>query len=1222
MKNERPYRRLPEIRLSVTGTIKVMVAAAAIVLSSAGEGGLAPRAGELEEDSVQVPDLRVVGWLVDDAAGGNGDLGLHPGETARLSVYLSNRGNEPARGVAGQLFEVVDHPDVEVLDKLAVWPDLAATGEPAPSSTPHFEVRVATTRPCAWRIPLRLELTADGGYEQTEFFVLEMVDPRSTDLATGAARPLIYGADFGDNLGEKVAAGDLNGDGFDDLVLASSGSGPDNDRGNAGEVTVIYGGPAGLPDADLAAPPSGVAFIYGAESGDGLGSALATGDLDGDGFDDLVLGADGGDGPANARSAAGDVVVIYGGPSPLTSVDLAGPSGVARIYGVGSFDLLGSSVATGDLDGNGFDDLILGSRGGDGPANGRDFAGEVAVIYCGPSRLSTVDLAAPPPGVAFVYGADIEDKLGLSVATADLDGDGFDDLILSASDGNGPDNASSNAGEVAVIYGGPAQLTSIDLAAPPPDVALIYGADSLSHLGFSVATGDLDGNGFDDLVLGATDSDSTGHVAVIYGGTARLSSADLATPPPGVALVYGADLGDRFGFSVATGDLDGDGFDDLVLGAIVGDGPANARNGSGEVAVIHGGPSPLTIVDLGTPRPDVAFIYAANSLDQLGQSVATGDADGDGFDDLVLGAATANGPANARHGAGEVALIPGGPRSRYRHEPATFAFIDATLGTDLGLACDDCSVTIPIGFSFDWFGTAQTEVTVSSNGYLTFGGPGDRLPSFCPPRSGLPNDLIAAFWEDLDPSEGGGVFTLLEGAAPNRRLTIEWAGVPLFGGIGDATFEVTLLETSDQILMQYQDVVFGTGADHGGTAIVALENAKGVNGTTHSCFSPEVASGSAAQFRRFASPTVIHAEDVESGVAGWTSTGLWHIVTAPTCGPASRSGSSSFYYGQNSTCDYDTGVANSGTLTSPVIGALPLPQDAELSFWHRRAAELDIDFDQSFVQAQGDGGGFTPQVQVTGATNAWRFSGDDLPVDPTVGHVSTVDLGGFVGQDLKLRFTFDTVDENENSTLGWMVDDITVTACPVFDSESWTSTAVASQAVATAQPDAICETAMGRVDAAGSYCSGCGDALTYQWSRDGAPISGAIGAIYDIPTGETPGSREFSVAIDCATNPACADVSEPAAVSVVPEPVVGATLMVERSGANLLILWEDVAGAEDYVLLSSLTPDGAFDTQVATAGSSVVGISAPMPSAASVYYLVAGRNAICGVGEIHNFRTP
>ncbi len=201
-----------------------------------------------------------------------------------------------------------------------------------------------------------------------------------------------------------------------------------------------------------------------------------------------------------------------------------------------------------------------------------------------------------------------------------------------------------------------------------------------------------------------------------------------------------------------------------------------------------------------------------------------------------------------------------------------------------------------------------------------------------------------------------------------------------------------------------------------------------------------------------------------------------------------------------------------------------------------------------------------------------------------------------------------------------MIDDITINACPVFAPGGMA--AVASQALATSRSESICETDSGRVDAIGSYCTGCSTGLSYQWSQDSLLIGGANSIVYDIPSGGMLGTSSYSVGIDCPTNPACITESIATTVTVVARPdAVADTLTVDHADSDLALQWTDVAGSGDYVLFSSTVPDGSFTNEVTTAPSGLPGVIIPVPEEQVVFYLVAGRNIACN-GPKNNFATP
>ena len=266
-----------------------------------------------------------------------------------------------------------------------------------------------------------------------------------------------------DQSGRSVSsAGDVNGDGYDDLIIGAYGAGPNGDNG-AGETYVIYGG-ASAPGTggvlDLSDLDGSNGFILtGIDVFDQSGfSVSSAGDVNGDGYDDLIIGARRAD-PNGSDS--GETYVIYGGASaPGTDgvLDLGALDGTNGfiLNGIGEGDRSGISVsAAGDVNGDGYDDLIIGASSAD--PNGDSSAGETYIVYGGASAPGTggrFNLSTLDGTNGFILnGIDARDESGRSVSAAgDVNGDGYDDLIIGASSADS--NGDNQAGETYIIYGG------------------------------------------------------------------------------------------------------------------------------------------------------------------------------------------------------------------------------------------------------------------------------------------------------------------------------------------------------------------------------------------------------------------------------------------------------------------------------------------------------------------------------------------------------------------------------------------------------------------------------------------------------------------------------------------------------------------------------------------------------------------------------------------------
>jgi hypothetical protein len=296
----------------------------------------------------------------------------------------------------------------------------------------------------------------------------------------------------------------------------------------------------------------------------------------------------------------------FGAAINLTNV-AAGIGGFV-IHGQDANDFSGFSVASaGDINGDGFGDLIIGAELGDAARNAKLDAGDSYVVFGKASGFgAAIDLTNIAAGIGgfVINGQDAGDQSGWSVASAgDVNGDGFGDLIVGAVYGDARGNAKSNAGDSYVIFG---KASSFGAAINLTNVAAgiggfeIYGQDAQDRSGLSVASaGDIDGDGFGDLIIGAPRADAAGNAKayagdsyVVFGKASGFGAAidltDVAAGTGGFAI-NGQDAGDFSGFSVASaGDINGDGFGDLIIGAPYGRAAGNAKNFAGDSYVIFG----------------------------------------------------------------------------------------------------------------------------------------------------------------------------------------------------------------------------------------------------------------------------------------------------------------------------------------------------------------------------------------------------------------------------------------------------------------------------------------------------------------------------------------------------------------------------------------------------------------------------------------------------------
>ncbi|MFO0943443.1 MAG: hypothetical protein U0930_22130 [Pirellulales bacterium] len=408
-----------------------------------------------------------------------------------------------------------------------------------------------------------------------------------TNLGSGGVK--IQGLHSQHGLGVSVSsAGDTNGDGFGDFLVGALNRGI-SDGNLWGEAYLIFGSSSLPAVIDLSALGSGGVRLLSPAIGSLLGlSVSGAGDVNADGYSDIIVGA---------PSSIGKSYLVFGRSNFPTTIDVSQITGLVTITGSQS-DFAGHVSGSGDVNGDGYSDLLIGAPGGDAMLDAKTDAGESYIVFGGPSLPASIQLSNLGSAGVTIFGADAGDRSGgvLNIL-GDVNGDGFDEIAIAAQQADSAGNAKPDAGESYIVFGKAALPATIDLAALGNAGATIWGADTGDLSGFSLdGAGDLNADGYDDLIIGALAADSlnnsrtdAGESYVIFGGAALASSIDLAALGNSGLTIWGADSYDESGNSVGgAGDVNGDGFDDLLIGAPGGDGLGNNSLGLGESYLVLG----------------------------------------------------------------------------------------------------------------------------------------------------------------------------------------------------------------------------------------------------------------------------------------------------------------------------------------------------------------------------------------------------------------------------------------------------------------------------------------------------------------------------------------------------------------------------------------------------------------------------------------------------------
>jgi hypothetical protein len=497
------------------------------------------------------------------------------------------------------------------------------------------------------------------------------------------------------------------------------------------------------PVISLPLPDAAISTIFGETANAKTGHTIATGDINGDGYPDLVVGAPYADvvpglvyTTCTSQSfneyvdcVSGGVYLYLGRPGIYNTLDLANEPANVTFYAKPtewSGEQLGRSVAVGDLNGDGLDDIIMGaSHYGASPIG-------AAIVWVGrPSITTTTAISVniyANDGTGYnlkAVSAWQKDYGGWDVAAGDVNGDGLDDVIFGAYRASVDDTASIYPPDFRVYhYSAPgvnrirngivyvelgwSGLTSSSAVYNDYMICLpeltIYGEDSYDYLGRSLASGDIDNDGIDDIIVGADGGDpgetvaDAGEVYVFYGSTAITTATcgptfenwmvkELAylTTTADITLT-GIAASDRSGFDVSTGDLNGDDYDDIIIGA------PYANGNQGQVYVVYGGPRATLSPTISLSQADLT-VSGADTNTWLGTSLFAGDVNADGTDDLLMGAIGLD-PDDADDSG-----TPDTPE-----KGAAYVLFGGSLSGSLDLSSDSPDITILGASADDWLG--------------------------------------------------------------------------------------------------------------------------------------------------------------------------------------------------------------------------------------------------------------------------------------------------------------------------------------------------------------------------------------------------------------------------------------------------------------------------------------------------------------------------------------
>ncbi|HEV8578387.1 MAG TPA: hypothetical protein VGX68_04835 [Thermoanaerobaculia bacterium] len=382
-------------------------------------------------------------------------------------------------------------------------------------------------------------------------------------------------------------------------------------------------------------------FFYGEADNDEFAHAVATGDFNGDGADDLATGVPYDDNAGALYPSSGIVIVRYGVPGVGLKEGLATTVLTQFVGGSpdppGNNDYFGWSLASGDFNGDGYDDLAVG-------VVGEESTGRAGAVQVYRGSAAGIDLngvqffTQETPGIS--GESENVDYFGFSLAAGNFDDDAFDDLAISVIWEDS--DFDIHNGRVIALYGSGTGLSASRAQSFDQDTSGMDGScEDYDIFGSTMAVGDFNGDGRDDLVVGVPgENDGGGGIQVIFGSLSGLTTTgnNLWTQDdPGVPDTN--ETGDHLSVGLAVGDFNGDGYDDIAAGARYEDLDLSGTvSNAGAVTLFFGSSAGISGSNSSMWTASGAGLDPSETGDEWGRTLAAGDFDHDGYADLAIGA--------------------------------------------------------------------------------------------------------------------------------------------------------------------------------------------------------------------------------------------------------------------------------------------------------------------------------------------------------------------------------------------------------------------------------------------------------------------------------------------------------------------------------------------------------------------------------------------------------